>query len=169
MVALTGGPDVAVDLTFAELDQLLARFGTTVDVVVVPAISDPGSDSAAPLAEWLRGRAAGGTTVLGVCYGAGVLAAAGILDGRDATSHWLRLPELRHRYPETRWHSGSRYVEDGNVITTAGVLSGVDGALRVVERHVGAVAARQRSRAQASRPQTSSRRSTSASVGTVRR
>jgi putative intracellular protease/amidase len=73
---------------------------------------------------------------------AGVLAEAGLLDGRPATSHWLGLIGLRRDYPAVRWTDGVRYVDDGDLITTAGVLSGVDGALRVVERLVGPAAAR---------------------------
>jgi putative intracellular protease/amidase len=76
-----------------------------------------------------------------VCVGAEVLASASLLDGRPATSHWLGLIGLRRYYPAVRWRDGVRYVDDGDVITAAGVLSGVDATLRVVERMVGPVAA----------------------------
>jgi putative intracellular protease/amidase len=76
-----------------------------------------------------------------------VLAKAGLLDGRPATSHWLGLIGLRRNYPAVRWTDGVRYVDDGDVITSAGVLSGVDGALRVVERMVGQAAAARAARA----------------------
>jgi putative intracellular protease/amidase len=76
-----------------------------------------------------------------------VLAEAGLLDGRPATSHWLGLIGLRRNHPAVRWTDGVRYVDDGEVITTAGVLSGVDGALRVVERMVGRAAAARAARA----------------------
>jgi transcriptional regulator GlxA family with amidase domain len=69
-----------------------------------------------------------------------VLASAGLLDGRPATSHWLALIGLWSSYPAVRWQDGVRYVDDGDLITTAGVLSGVDGALRVVERMLGPAA-----------------------------
>jgi hypothetical protein len=63
-----------------------------------------------------------------------VLASSGLLDGRPATSHWRRLSELREDFRDVGWVSGERYVDDGNVITTAGVLSGIDCGLRIVER-----------------------------------
>jgi hypothetical protein len=63
-----------------------------------------------------------------------VLGAAGLLDGRDATSHWYRLPELEQGHPEVNWQRGIRYIDDGHVITTGGLLSSVDGTLRVIER-----------------------------------
>jgi putative intracellular protease/amidase len=82
-----------------------------------------------------------------VCVGAQVLAEAGLLDGRPATSHWLRLIGLRRAYPQLNWQDGVRYVDDGDLITTAGVLSGIDGALRVIERLVGPTAAAQAAQA----------------------
>jgi putative intracellular protease/amidase len=107
------------------------------DVVLVPAMPD--ADAA--LRTWLAGQVRGGALVLGVCQGASVLAAAGVLDGHDATSHWFRIGGLEDRYPRVRWHRATRYVDDGNVITTGGVLSGIDGALRVIERLRGEPAA----------------------------
>ena len=79
--------------------------------------------------------------------GADVLAEAGLLDGRPATSHWLGLIGLRRNHPGVRWTDGVTYVDDGDVISTAGVLSGVDGAPRVVERMVGQAAAAKAARA----------------------
>jgi putative intracellular protease/amidase len=76
-----------------------------------------------------------------VCTGAEVLASAGILDHRPATSHWLGLIGLRRDYKAVRWQNGVRFVDDGDVITAAAVLSGIDGALRIVERLMGTAAA----------------------------
>ena len=72
--------------------------------------------------------------MVGVCAGAELLAEAGLLDGRHATSHWLALYGLTRNYPDVKWQRDIRYVDDGNIITTAGVLSGIDGALRILER-----------------------------------
>ncbi|MEV6848602.1 DJ-1/PfpI family protein [Actinoplanes sp. NPDC051411] len=127
-VTLTGGLDLVPDLDFTALDRRLA--GRVADVIVVPAM--PGTDAA--LRNWLAGQARRGALVLGVCQGAGTVAAAGLLDGHDATSHWFRIGGLADSYPRVRWHRATRYVDDGNVITTGGVLSGIDGALRVIER-----------------------------------
>jgi putative intracellular protease/amidase len=141
-VPLTGGLDLVPDLSFGQLDQ---RLPTGPEVIVVPQLSRVPAGlppSIAPVLQWLqRQRAQGVPLLVGVCVGAEVLAKAGLIDGRAATSHWLRLIGLRRSYPAVRWTDGVRYVDDGDLITTAGVLSGVDGALRVVERLVGPAAA----------------------------
>jgi transcriptional regulator GlxA family with amidase domain len=140
-VPLTGGLDLVPDLSFG---QLADRLAGTPEVIVVPQLHQAGR----PIIEWLRRqRAQGDPLLVSVCTGAEVLAKAGLLDGRPATSHWLGLIGLRRNYPGVRWQDGVRYVDDGDLITTAGVLSGIDGALRVVERTLGPAAARQAARA----------------------
>jgi transcriptional regulator GlxA family with amidase domain len=120
------------------------RLHGTPDVIVVPQLHDAGEPSAAPIVEWLQRQDSQGDPLLvSVCVGAEVPASAGLLDGRPATSHWLGLIGLRRSYPAVEWIDGVRYVDDGDVITAAGVLSGVDAALRVVERTVGQGAAEQ--------------------------
>jgi putative intracellular protease/amidase len=144
-VPMTGGVDLIPDLTFG---QLADRLPSTPDVIVVPQLHDAGEASSAPIENWLQQqRADGDPLLLSVCVGAEVLASAGLLDGRPATSHWLGLIGHRRYYPAVHWQDGVRYVDDGDVITSAGVLSGVDGALRVVERMVGPAAAEQAARA----------------------
>ena len=147
-VPLTGGLDLVPDLSLEQLDQ---RLPTGPEVIVVPQLSEVPSGlppSVAAIVQWLRRqRAQGDPLLVGVCVGAEVLAKAGLLDGRPATSHWLGLIGLRRNYPAVRWQDGVRYVDDGDVITSAGVLSGVDGALRVVERMVGQAAAARAARA----------------------
>jgi putative intracellular protease/amidase len=140
-VPLTGNLDLVPDLSFGQLADPLPA---TPDVIVVPQLHHAGQ----PIIEWLRGqRAQGDPLLMSVCTGAEVLASADLLDGRPATSHWLGLIGLRRDYPAVRWQDGTRYVDDGDLITTAGVLSGVDGALRVVERLVGPAAAGRAARA----------------------
>lgn len=130
-VTMTGSLDLVPDLTFAQLDEVL---GGPPDVIVVPQIH--GSSEA--VQQWLLAhRKPGKTLVLSVCVGAEVLADAGLLDDRPATSHWLKLIGLRRSHPEVDWRSGVRFVDDGDIITAAGVLSGMDGGLRVVERFYG--------------------------------
>jgi putative intracellular protease/amidase len=139
-VPLTGGLDVVPDLTFDQLDARLG--GTGPQLVVVPAVPDAGTPSAAPVTTWLRRAAAHGSLLLSVCNGAELLASAGLLDGRRATAHWMALDEYGTAYPATTWLRGPRFVEDGtDRVTTAGVLAGIDGTLRVVERMIGADAA----------------------------
>lgn len=135
-VPLTGGLDVVPGLTFDELDRALPG---PPDVIVVPQLH--GSTTA--VVEWLRRQhSAGAPLVMGVCIGPEVLADSGLLEGKRATAHWLKLIGLRRSHPEIDWVEGRRFIDTGDVITTGGVLSGVDGALRVIERLVGADAAR---------------------------
>ena len=135
-ITLTGGLDLVPDLTFDGLSERLGAEATP-DVVVVPAMPEPGSPGEDAVVGWLRRQHAAGATVLGVCNGARILAESGLLDHRPATSHWLRLDGLRQAYPEVQWKEGTRYVDDGDIITTAGILSGIDGSLRVIERLFG--------------------------------
>lgn len=139
---LTGGLDLVPDLTFAGLERLL---GGPADVVVVPAMPDVGRPSTEPVTDWLAAQADGGALLLGICNGAAVLASAGLLDGHRATAHWLRIDGWERTYPAVEWVRGTRYVDD-EVITTAGILSGIDGTLHVVERLIGADAAAEAAR-----------------------
>ena len=129
-VTLSGGLHVLPDRALDEVT-------TPPDVVVVPAVVDPLGQQEARLRDWTAERAARGSQVLGVCDGAKVLAAAGLLDGRRATAHWSSLDSLAEDHPEVAWSRGVRYVEDGPVTTTAGITSGAVGALRLVERLAG--------------------------------
>jgi putative intracellular protease/amidase len=138
-VTLSGRLDVLPQLSLAELGQRLG--GEDPDVIVVPEMSDIGSPGHRPVAEWLREHAKGSGTVLSVCNGAQVLADAGLLDGRRATANWANIAEWERRYPDTKWVRGLRYVEDGNVLTAAGVTSGISATLHVISGYVGEEAA----------------------------
>lgn len=102
------------------------------DVVVVPAVATAAGSAEAPLRAWVAEQAAAGARILSVCNGAEVLAAAGLLDGRLATAHWSRLGADTKQYPAVHWVSGKRFVQDGLITSTAGVTSGIPGALRVM-------------------------------------
>ena len=138
-VTLSGGLDVLPHLSLAELGQRLG--GEDPDVIVVPEMPDIGSTGHRPVAEWLREHAEGSGTVVSVCNGAQVLADAGLLDGRRATANWANIAEWERRYPNTEWVRGLRYVEDGNVISAAGVTSGIGATLHVIRGYVGEEAA----------------------------
>src|SRR3954471_4987884 len=132
---LTGGLDLTPDLSFGDLAALLGPKAP--DLVVVPALPDVGEPGTEPVKSWLRTQAAHGAKLLGVCNGGGVLASTGLLDGRPATAHWLKLDAFAGDYPAVRWVRGQRFVDDGDVVTTAGILSGIDGTLHWVERLAG--------------------------------
>jgi transcriptional regulator GlxA family with amidase domain len=82
--------------------------------------------------DWLRRTAAQVRRVGSICSGALMLAETGLLDGREATTHWLDVPELHQRYPQVRVLSDALYVRDGAVWTSAGVTAGMDLALAMV-------------------------------------
>jgi transcriptional regulator GlxA family with amidase domain len=84
--------------------------------------------------DWVREIAAGGTVVSSVCTGSLVLAAAGLLDGRPATTHWQSLELLPTLGREIEVRPDDRFVDDGSVITAAGVSAGIDMALHLVAR-----------------------------------
>ncbi|NUR93137.1 MAG: AraC family transcriptional regulator [Nonomuraea sp.] len=134
VIPLTGGLDLVPDYTFAEFDSLMAAQHDRAEAVVVPALNKPEPAELGAITSWIRRQHAAGAIAMSVCNGARTLAATGLLDGRPATSHWYRLPGLRSDFTAVKWTDGVRYVDDGDVITAAGVLSGVDGALRLVER-----------------------------------
>jgi putative intracellular protease/amidase len=139
VVTLSGGLDILPQLSLSELDRRLG--GEDPDVIAVPEMADIGSPGHRPVAEWLREHAEGSGTVVSVCNGAQVLADAGLLDGRRATANWANMAEWKSRYPNTEWVRGLRYVEDGNVLTAAGVTSGIGATLHVIRGYVGEEAA----------------------------
>jgi transcriptional regulator GlxA family with amidase domain len=118
---------VLAERTLAELERP--------DILLVPG--GPGEVAAragAPLLEWLRRADEGSTWTTSVCTGALVLGAAGLLEGRRATTHWLALDELAKLGAEP---VAERVVFDGKLVTAAGVSAGIDMALALVERIAG--------------------------------
>src|SRR5512132_134295 len=136
---LSGGLAVVPDYSLDDVDAGLAP---EPEVVVVPAVAAPNGKKEAPLREWIARRTDRGAHLLGVCNGSRLLAATGLLDGRRATSHWSSIRSLERSRPQVDWVRGQRYVQDGTLTTTtAGVTSGVFGALRLVEQLAGAAEA----------------------------
>ncbi|MFJ4094227.1 GlxA family transcriptional regulator [Kitasatospora sp. NPDC089913] len=123
------------------------------DTVVVPGYQDaeaplPGTALAA-----LRSASARGARLVSICTGAFTLAAAGLLDGRPATTHWRDAAALQRRYPRIDVRPNLLFVDDGDVLTSAGVTAGVDLCLHIVRRDHGAAAANARARALVAPPQ----------------
>lgn len=126
---------IEADQTFAEFD---AAEPAGADIVIVPAQIHPKDPT---LIAWIQSQAARGATIVSICEGARVLAAAGLLDGRRATSHWHALADLEKHYPATRWVRDLRYVQDGPIISTTGVSASVPASLALVEAIAGRPAA----------------------------
>jgi len=120
------------------LDDVDAGVAPEPDVLVVPAVAAPNGKQEVSLREWIGRRVDRGAHLLGVCNGSRLLATSGLLDGRRATAHWSSIGGLQRSRPQVGWVRGQRYVQDGTLTTTAGVTSGIFGALRLVEQLAGA-------------------------------
>lgn len=112
----------------------LVRAPAPIDTLIVPGGAGSAAASAdGELIDWLRATAPRVRRVASVCTGAFVLAAAGLLDERRATTHWAWAGELARRYPRVRVDPEPIYVRDGRVWTSAGVTAGMDLSLALVE------------------------------------
>jgi AraC family transcriptional activator FtrA len=127
--------------------QVLARRGigilATADTIIVPGWRDPAETPPAPLLRALQRAHARGARVVSICSGVFVLAAAGLLDGRRATTHWRYTDILREQYPAIQVEPDVLYVEQGNVFTSAGSAAGIDLCLHLVRLDHGAEVANQ--------------------------
>ena len=128
------GLKVTPDGSFADAPEF--------DVLLVPGgdVADAERDGA--LLDFVRTRAGSSREVLSVCTGAFVLASSGLLDGQQATTFTPRIAELARRYPAVQVVKDVRWTDNGQIVTSAGLSSGVDAALHVVGRLRGVEAAR---------------------------
>jgi transcriptional regulator GlxA family with amidase domain len=106
------------------------------DLVAVPAHAIDHVDER--YLQVIRDAEARGAWVLSVCSGAFALAESGILDGRRATTHWMHADALAARYPRTAVDANVLFVEDRHVVTSAGTAAGIDAALHIVRKELGA-------------------------------
>jgi len=124
--------------------DLVPRHGFDVldqaDVVAVPA--GPRDDPPRALVDALRRAVDRGALVLSVCSGAFVLGAAGLLDDRACTTHWMYAEELQRRYPAAKVDPDVLFVGDGQVWTSAGTAAGIDLCLHLIREHEGSEVAR---------------------------
>jgi transcriptional regulator GlxA family with amidase domain len=140
VVAERPGARVPTSMGFAlEVPEGLER-AARADLVTVPAY--PRDDPPPPaVLEVLRDAVDRGARVLSVCTGAFALGAAGLLDGRRCTTHWMHAAQLAARFPAATVDPDVLYVEDGSVVTSAGTAAGIDACLHVVRAEFGASAA----------------------------
>ena len=108
------------------------------DTVIVPNASPAGASTSPAMLEALRAAHAAGARMMSFCSGAFALAEAGILDGRRATTHWVYAPDLAARYPQIDVQDNVLFVEDGEVLTSAGTAAAIDLSLHVVRLDRGA-------------------------------
>ncbi len=131
-VATTTGFALQVQIGLDALDAA--------DTVVVPGYM-PTDDPPETVLAALRGAHARGARIASVCVGAFALAAAGLLDGRAATTHWDHADELATRFPAVRVRPEVLYVDEGQILTSAGIAAGIDLCLHMVRNDHGAAVA----------------------------
>jgi transcriptional regulator GlxA family with amidase domain len=124
-IQASGGMKIIPDYSFAT--------APAPKVIVIPAQS--GQSEA--MLEWIRKSAKTADVTMSVCTGAFVLASTGLLSGKSATTHHGAYKELATTFPDIKVKRGARFVEEGNLATAGGLSSGIDLALRVVERYYG--------------------------------
>src|SRR5205085_5941549 len=101
--------------------------------IVIPAQSDPSK----AMLDWIRQSSEATDVTMSVCTGAFVLAKTGLLDGKSATTYHGAFGSFAMQFPNIALKRGARFVENGNLATAGGLSSGIDSALRVVERYYG--------------------------------
>jgi transcriptional regulator GlxA family with amidase domain len=121
------------------------------DTIVVPGRNDPSAATPGAVVDALRDAAAAGTRIASIWVGAFTLAAAGLLDGRRATTHWAAAERFRFAFPAVDLDPAVLYVDSGQVVTSAGAIAGVDMCLHLVGRDYGTAAAAEASRLACSR------------------
>jgi transcriptional regulator GlxA family with amidase domain len=138
-VVTTGGMKVTPDHTLDACPPL--------DILVVPGGWGTRAEvKNARLLTWIKERAAHVETLTSVCTGSMLLGQVGLLDGRHATTHWRSLQRMREAFPAVTVEDKLHVVEDGHVLTSAGISAGIDMALRVVARYHGETVARNTAR-----------------------
>lgn len=137
LLASRGGVGLHCTTTLDEVD------GPVDTIIIAGAKIVHPSPNNGRIAAWLKGHASSARRIASVCSGAFLLAEAGLLDGRRATTHWRYVRELAKRYPQVTVEPDSIYVRDGNVYTSAGMTSGMDLALALVEEDFGSEVARE--------------------------
>ena len=130
-IRASGGMKIVPDYTFAN--------APAPKILVIPAQSAP----SAATKDWIRKVAKNADVVMSVCTGAFVLADTGLLSGKPATTHHSAYVRLASQFPDIQVKRGARFTESGNIATAGGLSSGIDLALRVVERYFGPQVARQ--------------------------
>jgi putative intracellular protease/amidase len=133
-VSAAGGPVQLMRAVRVKADESLAQFDARApegaDVVIVPAQVDPKDQV---LIGWIRAQAAKGATIVSICEGARVVANAGLLDGKRATTHWRALHDLERSQKRTTWVRDRRYVQDGRMISTTGVSASMPVSIALIE------------------------------------
>ncbi len=150
-IRVQGGMSVVADDGLDELSRA--------DTVIVPGFGDHTRPLDASVVDALRSAAARGARMVSICTGAFALAQAGILDGRPATTHWQHCEDLRRLFPAVRVDPHVLYIDDGTLLTSAGVAAGIDLCLHIIRSDLGAAVANSVARRIVAQPQREGRQS----------
>jgi transcriptional regulator GlxA family with amidase domain len=146
---LASAPSSGLTITTAAGLEGLKRAQT----VIVPGYEAVDATVSTAVLSALRVAHRRGARLVSICTGAFALAAAGLLDGRPATTHWRLTEELQQRHPQVQVLANRLFVDDGDILTSAGITAGVDLCLHLIRRDHGAAAANTRARALVAPPQ----------------
>jgi putative intracellular protease/amidase len=137
-LATQPGPMVLFPALKVQPQATIAQFDALhpdgADYVIVPAMS---RDDDPAVLQWLRAQAARGAIIIGICAGAKVVAAAGLLDGRRGTTHWYSVSEMLGRHPAITYAQNRRLVVDRGVATTTGITASMPMMLTLIEAIAG--------------------------------
>jgi len=139
-LAVCGPGPVRIGRFRLEPDHGLDRLAGA-DTVIVPALADVDADLPADLVDAVRAAHAAGARMVSLCTGAFVLAAAGVLDGLRATTHWAHTEALASRYPQIQVEPDALYVDNGSVLASAGKAAAIDLCLHLIRRDHGSTVA----------------------------
>lgn len=107
------------------------------DIIVLPGGDTRIIRKSTRLIKWLRDNIEGADIALSVCTGVSLLGEAGLLDNKTATTHKYAIGSMKEKYPNTIFLTNKRFVDNGKIITTAGISAGIDGSLHVVQKLFG--------------------------------
>ncbi|MET1078892.1 MAG: helix-turn-helix domain-containing protein [Pseudomonas sp.] len=128
------------DLTTLQrsFDSLPEHDSPLAAVLIPPSLAGlPGAAVLEQLAQWLRQQHASGATLGAVCLGAYLLAETGLLDGRTVTTHWTHAQALALRFPRLKVDADRALIDDGDILTSAGLMAWAEVGLRLVDRVLG--------------------------------
>jgi transcriptional regulator GlxA family with amidase domain len=126
--------DFLPHFSYAEYES---QIGRDPDLIVIPGMPGYSPERDAAVVNWIRAHAGPRTTVLGICIGGIVLADTGLLDGHTATTNAGVFFDLASKHPATRWVPNVRYVDDGSMVESTTLTSGIDATLQIVDRFAG--------------------------------